>query len=131
MKVRKVDVEKDYEEIASWWKSQGWPVIPPQMMCPSGFIAEDKFGHKVAATWMFPTNCPIYIMEWTVGNPNMQHEVRAKGLKAVTDAACEWAKEDGAAQVFTMTKHERFIKKLEEFGFQKTDSGMTHLMRSL
>lgn len=131
MQVRLVNVENDYDEIAKWWKSQGWPVIPPQMMAPSGFIAEDDKGQKIAATWMFPTNCPIFIMEWTVGNPDVQHEVRSEGLKMVTDAACDWAKENGAIQVFTMTKHERFIKKLEEYGFQKTDSGMTHLMRSL
>lgn len=130
MEARFFDPKKDYKEVASWWESQGWPVLPEQVLGPSGFIVEED-GKKLAATFMFPTNCPIYIMEWTVGNPEVSHELRSEALKKVTDKACQWAKEDGAAQVFTMTKHERFIKKLEEYGFQVTDSGMTHLVRSL
>lgn len=130
MIVRSFDAEKDYEDVATWWKQQEWPPLPKHVLSPSGFIAEED-GVKLAATWVFPTNCPIYIMEWTVGNPNVKHELRNNALKNVTDHACKWAKEDGAIQIFTMTKHERFIKKLEEFGFQTTESGMTHLVRSL
>lgn len=130
MEVRKVDLEKDYDEIASWWKSQGWPVLPKEVLSSSGFIAEEA-GVKLAATWMFPTNCPIYIMEWTVGNPDAPWNIRSEALRAVTDGACEWAKKDGAAQVFTMTKNDRFIDKLGEFGFNVTENGMTHLVRSL
>lgn len=130
MIVRSFDVNKDYDELVTWWNKQGWPALPKHVLSKAGFIVEDK-ENKIAATWMFATNCPIYIMEWTVGNPDVSWEKRSEGLKLVTDAACQWAKKDGAIQVFTMTKSERFITKLEEFGFNKTDSGMTHLVRSL
>lgn len=130
MEVRKFDVTKDYDNVSQWWSKQGWPVLPAGILSSAGFIICDG-EEKLAATWMFATNCPIYIMEWTVGNPNVEWEKRSQAIKMVTDAACEWAKQDGAAQVFTMTKSERFIDKLQEFGFIKTDSGMTHLVRSL
>lgn len=130
MIIRQVDFKKDYDEIASWWKAQDWPVLPANMLSPSGFIAENA-QHKIAATWIFKMNCPIFLMEWTVGNPEVHHTIREEALRQVTNKACEWAKENGAAQVFTMTKHERFIGKLKDFGFQETDSGMTHLIRSL
>ncbi len=129
MKVRSFK-EEDYNDVSSWWAEQGWPVLPLEILSPTGYVAEED-GNLIAATWVFPTNCPIYIMEWTVGNPKVEWDKRNEGLKLVTDEACRWAKEDGAVQVFTMTKHERFINKLEEFGFDKTDSGMTHLMRRL
>lgn len=130
MNIRKFDIEKDYEDVATWWESQGWPVIPPNMLSPSGFITE-KDGIKLAATWIFTTNCPIYIMEWTIGNPEASWENRSEGIELVTNEACKWAKEDGAAQVFTMTKNDRFLDKLQSYGFQKTEDGMTHLIRSV
>lgn len=130
MQVRKFDVNKDYNEVATWWSKQNWPVLPANILSSAGFIAYDD-KQKYAATWVFATNCPIYIMEWTVGNPDANWEDRSSGIELVTSAACEWAKNDGAKQLFTMTKSDRFINKLEEYGFQKTDSGMTHLVRSL
>ena len=84
MIARKVNLDKDYDQIASWWKAHDWPVLPKEVLSNSGFVSETKDGIKVAATWIFPTNCPIYIMEWTVGNPDLNHELRNAGLKEVT-----------------------------------------------
>lgn len=122
--------DNDYEEVMLWWKAQDWEPLPLAMLSKTGFIAEED-GVKIAATWIFPTNCPIYIMEWTVGNPECDWELRSKALDDVTNEACKWAKEDGAKAIFTMTKSKRFIEKLENNNFAVTDNGMTHLMRSL
>lgn len=130
MEARKFNIETDYDDVAAWWTKQGWPALPAGILSSAGFIVCDG-DEKIAATWIFATNCPIYIMEWTVGNPDIEWNKRSEAIKMVTDAGCQWAKEDGAAQVFTMTKSDRFINKLEESGFTKTDSGMTHLVRSL
>lgn len=130
MHVRSFNNELDYNEVSQWWIKQGWPVLPQEILTTSGFIVESDSA-KFAATWIFKTNCPIYIMEWTVGNPDVKWEDRSEAIQLVTNTACEWAKQDGAKQVFTMTKSDRFIKKLKESGFTKTDSGMTHLVRSL
>lgn len=130
MNIRQFDNETDYQDVSFWWKKQEWPALPRQLLTTSGFIAE-KDNTKLAATWIFKTNCPIYIMEWTVGNPDANWEDRQEAIKQVTDAACQWAKQQGATQVFTMTKSERFIQKLESAGFQKTEAGMTHLVRIL
>ena len=119
---------KDYEEVMLWWKAQDWPPMPLEMLSQSGFIVEEN-GEKLAATWVFPTNCPIYIMEWTVGNPECDWEKRADAIDLVTNKACDWAKAHGASMIFTMTKNERFIDKLKNNNFEITDNGMTHLMR--
>lgn len=131
MQVREFDSKQDYKDVSQWWIKQGWPALPEDILTTSGFIVQCG-EEKLAATWIFKTNCPIYIMEWTVGNPDANWEKRATALELVTDAACDWAKQDGAKQVFTMTKSNRFIDKLINCnGFVKTDSGMTHLVRSL
>lgn len=130
MRVRDFDVEKDYEVVSGWWTKQGWPALPKAILQCKGFMVEED-GVNLAATWIFRTGCPVYIMEWTVGNPEVKWEKRSEALQLVTDDACKWAKQDGAAQVFTMTKHEKLIKKFQDNGFSVTDSGMTHLVRSL
>lgn len=130
MIVRKFNKEKDYKEVMSWWKKQGWSPLPKDALSDSGFIVE-KDGVKLASNWIFPTNCPIYIMEWTVGNPDVDWELRKDALDMIIEASCNWAKLDGAKSIFTMTKHDRFIDKLKDNKFIKTDDGMTHLVRSL
>lgn len=131
MKTRSFDVNADYDEVKSWWKKQGWPAIPVEFLGVNGYIAE-KDGQKIAATWIYRLqDSPWALMEWTVGNPDASWEDRSVALKMVTDTACAWAKENGASKVFTMTKSARFMDKLIETGFIKTDSEMTHLMRSL
>ena len=130
MQTRSFNIEQDYDTVATWWTKQGWPALPKSILQCKGFVVEEN-NKALAATWIFATGCPVYIMEWTVGNPDVSWEIRDPAIKMVTDSACNWAKEDGASQVFTMTKHDRLIGKLEEYGFMKTDSGMTHLVRSL
>jgi hypothetical protein len=130
MQVRSFNKDTDYNDVSAWWEKQGWPVLPAEVLSSAGFIVEHE-GQRLAATWIFATNCPIYIMEWTVANPDVSWEQRQDAIKLVTDSACDWAKQDGAVQVFTMTKSKRFIDKLQEYGFQKTEDGMTHLVRSL
>lgn len=130
MNVRSFDSNLDYADVSSWWKKQEWPVLPLGMLPNSGFIIEDN-KNKIAATWIIKTNYPVYLMEWTIGNPDVDWEDRSTGIDLVTDAACKWAKANGASHLFTMTKNERFMDKLEKSGFIKADTGMTHLMRVL
>lgn len=100
------------------------------MLTGKGFIVEtDK--DKVAAGWVFTTNCPIYIMEWVVGNPKVDWEKRQDGIKTLIDDCSEWAKQDGASFILTMTSNKRFIEKLKDSKFSETDKEMTHLMRRL
>jgi len=130
MLVRKFD-HHDYADVATWWVKQKWDVIPQDLLGVNGYIVE-KDNQKLAATWIYRLqDSPWALMEWTVGNPDVNWDDRAQAIKMVTDEACKWAKNDGAKLVFTMTKSERFIEKLQEQGFTKSDSEMTHLIRSL
>lgn len=130
MIVRAFDFNKDYEDVSSWWKQQDWPVLPHSALGNLGFIAE-KEDIKVAATWVLITNTSTFLMEWTIGNPNLNFEDRAYGIKLVTEAACECAKNSGANQIITITNSKRFINKLQEYGFSKMDTNMTSLIRRL
>ena len=62
---------------------------------------------------MFPTTTPVFIMEWTVGNPDLDWEKRRDGINLVIEEASKWAKENGGGAVFTMTKEGRFVDKFQ------------------
>ena len=130
MKVRKFDNSKDYEDACKWWSKQDWPEMPVQALSNYGFICEDN-GTKLAATWVLPTGTCIYLMEWTVGNPDVDYKLRSEAVELVSKEAFKCAKELGALSIMTMSKNKRFIDKMVNMGFQKCDEEMTHLLRRL
>lgn len=130
MKLREYYSQHDYSDLCSWWTQQGWPEVSSDVLSKYGFIAEQD-GQKIACTFIFPMPSKLFLMEWTVANPNVDWKLRDKGIQMVTNQACFWAKENGASSVFTMTKHKRFAEKLENLGFIKTDENMIHFVRSL
>lgn len=129
LNIREFSLEKDAEDVVEWWKKQGWDENTIHVVSDAGFIAED--GEKLAAAWVIKTNTPIYMIEWTVGNPNADWEKRKDALEQLTNHACDWAKQDGAKAVMVMTKSDRYIEKLKNTGFIESDNELTHLIRSL
>lgn len=130
LKVREFNPEKDYSTVIEWWEAQEWPALPLEMLPKNGFIVEDE-EEKVAASWVYRTDSRIYIMEWTVGNPVLDHKKRGEGLDILLDVCSQWAKSQGAWMLLSMTSHDRLIDRLETKDFKKTDENMTHLMRRL
>jgi hypothetical protein len=131
MQVRKFDINIDYEDVKSWWIKQGWDVIPKHLLGITGFIAYDE-NVKYAACWLYrDKGCPISILEWTVGNPEVDYKLRHEALNEVMEECFKVAKEDGAELILTMTKNKRLIEKLKESQFVETDNDMTHLIRRL
>lgn len=130
LNIRKFDLIKDGESVRNWWKTQEWASDTVHVISDSGFMVEDGL-NKIAATWIIKTNSPIYLMEWTVGNPEISWEKRKNALEQLTEYACNWAKQDGAKAVLVMTKNNRYIDKLKNTNFVESDKDMTHLIRSL
>lgn len=130
MEVRFFDKAKDYPDVKLWWEKQEWFPVETHLLSSTGFIAETE-KTKLAATWIYVTNSSIYIMEWTVGNPDVEWEQRAEAIDLVVETASRWSKTNGAAIVFTMAGHDRLINKLKKQDFIETDTNMTHFVRRL
>jgi hypothetical protein len=122
--------KEDYDTISKWWDQyEDWEPAPLNMLLyGTGFVAEDK-KDLLAAVWCFDTKTPLHIMEWTVGNPNIEWKKRAEAVDKVIDAGIKECKESGASVILTMTKHPRLIERLNNKEFQVTDKNMTHLIR--
>lgn len=131
IKVEAFEVARHYKEIESWWKTQGWDALPPQML-PFGYVAlrENLGGREemLAAAFVIGTDGALHVMEWIVGNPSVSYEERGLGIDAVVSACLNHCKERGASAVITTTKHERLIERYKKMGFLETDTGMTHLV---
>lgn len=127
--VKEFKAEADHQEILSWWKAQDWPGLPAAML-PFGFVSWED-GVRTAAAFVIGTDGALHVMEWIVGNPQVNYEARGRGVEAVVKACLAHCKEQGALVVITTTKHQRLIDRYKEMGFQETDSGMTHLVVTL
>lgn len=131
MNIRYFDKEKDYEDVYDWWNShEDWTPIPKEMLGDDGFIVE-KEGKKLVAVWVYSTSCPIYIMEWLVSNPDTTWEERNEAIDMAIECCVMWCKKEGGKILFTMTKNERLLEKLQNNNFNKTEDNMTHLIRSV
>ena len=53
MNIRKVDLNRDYELIASWWRARTDTVPPRDILSDDGWIASND-GIDIAAMWLFP-----------------------------------------------------------------------------
>jgi len=115
---------EDHEVIAEWWKGHGWPVIPPPMLPRTGIIVDGY-----CAGFLYRTDSAVAIFEWIVANPASDKIERAKALDTLIEAALAEAKSMGAVAVFTMAKHPKLLSRYEQHGFQRTDEGMTHMVR--
>lgn len=125
--IREFNLMLDAEDVSNWWREQNWPEETLSVVSRTGFIYED--GEKIAASWMIKTNSPIYLMEWTVGNPAVSWEKRKVAIDSLTEYICSKAKIDGATAILVMTKSGRYIEKLKNNNFAESDINMTHLVR--
>ena len=130
MDIRSFNFDKDYLDACAWWTKQDWPILQKDLLSDTGFIAHDD-DTKYAVAWVYSTNSSIYILDWYVGNPDVDYKKRKEGLELIVDAAADFAKESGAKQLLTMTNNKRLSEKLKDMKFNETDRDMIHFVRSL
>lgn len=130
LNIRPFNYNDDMSDVCDWWDSQGWDKNTLNVISDTGFVIEDN-KHKYAASWLIKTNSPIYLIEWTVGNPNTEWKYRAVALNVLNEYLCDLAKKDGASAVMIMTKNKRYIDKLLNSNFVESDQEMIHLVRGL
>lgn len=130
MKVRFFDINKDYEDIKSWCEQRQFPILVKEMLSTTGFICEDE-SNKIAATWVYITNSPTFLMQFTINNPNLDWKIRNEGMQQIFNAASDFSKKHGAKLLLASVENKRLIEKLEVNGFEQTDKNVTHMIRGL
>lgn len=130
MNIIKFDANKHYRDVASWWDSHNWPIIPLSTLPKVGFVAMDK-DDPIAAAWLYQTDSDLSILEWYISDPKSDWKKREEALGDIINAASEFAKENGFKTIFTFCNNKRLIDKLQSNKFQKTENNMTHFVRGM
>jgi hypothetical protein len=130
MLVRKFDPETDYPHAVGCWKTQGWPAIPLDLLPKTGVVVESD-GVNLAYGWLYLTDSKMTIMEFIVGNPNVDWKLRDEAIHLVINKLIVEAKERGGRSIFSSVNHKRLMDRYKSHGFIQTDVNMTNFIRNL
>jgi hypothetical protein len=130
MELRRFDPEQDYVDAVTYWKQQKWPAVPLDLLPQVGIVALDG-DRKIAFGWLYQTDSKFALVEFVLGNPNVDWELRDEGVQLVINRLCEEAKERGFTSIFSSIGHKRLIEKYKSNGFRVTDENMTNFIRRL
>ena len=131
IKTLRFDPEQHYAIVSHWWEQHKWPIMPLDFLPKIGVITYSPAGVPLAATWLYQTDSAFCWLEMAVCNPEAEREWRSKGIDEAIKAIASIAKGLGFKAVFTTVRSARYIKRLEENGFERTDQGMTNLVKNL
>lgn len=129
MKVRFIEMDKDYSDICSWWKKQAWPSIPKESLSTTGFIVEND-NQKILAGWVYHTNSNTALLEFLVANPEIKGNERDAAFDAFFDVVFKYIELSNFKNIFMSVVHPKLKTRLEKVGFKKTDENVTNFIRS-
>ena len=117
---------KHYEEICGWWKAHDWTPVSLDALPSTGFVIPG-----ICAGFLYSTDSSMCILEWVIANPKTNKETRSEGLDLVIDELLKKAHSGGYKTVFTSVSHPKLLERYSDFGFKKTESTMTNMIKVL
>jgi len=122
---------EDYPMLTRWWKAHGWPGVSAAILPKLGLIIEDN-GQPIVAGFVYMDNSVgVAFLEWVVGAPEATGRQIVAGIGTLIDFAGKRVLELDYGVLLTATNKEALIRLYEKNGFQKTDEGLTHLVKIL
>lgn len=128
--VVRFNAEAHYMDVASWWKEEGWPVMPLNFLSANGLVC--YWGDEPAmAAWVYRTDSDFCLFEFIVANPKIRKDKRANCFRELFKSGKILAKEMGFKTMLVMARNDSLISRLEKEKFEIADEGMTHLTFNL
>lgn len=114
-----------------WWKAHGWPGVSKAILPKLGLIIENQ-GKPVVAGFLYMDNSVgVAFLEWVVGAPDATGKEIVLGIGVLVDFMGQRAKELNYGILITACRQEALVRLYEKNGFEKTDEGLTHLIKLL
>lgn len=127
MMLHRFNFDAHYETVKVWLDHYKWPGFEPGILPQFGLIVSDGDDY-ICCGFLYKTDSCISLLEWVVGNPNIDYEKRALGINTMVKALLREAKDQGFGAVLSFIQNKRLIEKYKETGFIVTDENMTHGM---
>jgi hypothetical protein len=109
---------EDYEMVCKWWKDWNWPIMAMNFLPTTGLIVSNE-EKNLCAAWLYITDSDFCIIDWFISNKKASKEERKGSVEFLIEKLSEKAKDFGFKTIFTWTKNQILIKKLENFGYSK------------
>ena len=127
--LKEFKAEEHFETVASWWKFWRWNAHPtPAVLSDIGYIVE-KDGLDLCAGWLFTTNSVIGSMEYIIGNPFVDKDVRSDALDFLIECLFQRNLKEGKLVFMTNIKNESLAKRLVKLGFLEGDQNIKQFVR--
>lgn len=126
--------ETNYEEVKTWWEKHNFPALPLMALPSTSFVAKVGLKRVAFASLYLPRKpdggC-IGWLDWVVTNPDTHYNERTVGLKEVLDHCDKLAKEYGLLFLYTISPNEKYVKRMEGFGYSVVERNNTNMIKFL
>jgi hypothetical protein len=118
----------DYATAAAWWQAHAFPPVPEPVLPALGMVAEQG-GAALAMAWIYLDNSVgVGMMEWIVSNPANPPKISAVAIAHTVRCLRSAAAALDYHVILASCRQESLARLIERAGFQRTDSGMIHLV---
>lgn len=126
MKIRSIDIDKDYNTISKWCESYNMIPYAKDALSDAGFIIDD-----ICAVWLYKTNSKVCYMENCIANKEIDKSLRNEGIDILFNKVIDEAKNNGYKFMVSSSNLSNIIDRLtSKFDF-KEFGRFTVLMRGL
>lgn len=117
MKVKAYKEDRDWHVLASWWDGWKHPIISPEDVCETGFIAFNEKDMPIVACFLVLTNAVYAYVESFISDPKSGWQEREIGIKYLLDHISNVAFDLDYKRLIIVPEKERLKDKVTNAGF--------------
>lgn len=130
MEARIIDLDKDLNIIAKWWKDFDGTEINSRVFSDTGvMVSVDE--ENICAGWLFETNSECCMIGWFVANQEADKNLIDEGLRFLTKRIETLARKRGYGIIMTYSENKSMIKRLTSLDYMEGDIHITQLIKGL
>lgn len=119
-----------YSELSSFWSQYGWVAPKEEVLPKKGFVAIYN-GKIVAASFVYLSCSGMALLDWVIGNKQVESSVRGKAVYNVISACKDYAKEQDKCVLYTVTANQVLQEIYKKVGFKNMETNATTMAISL
>ena len=121
----------NYEMLSQWWTAHEWAPVPPTSLPTTGYISYVG-GNPILAGFLYiPQSGDIGWVEWVVSNPVATFEERTEAFIELVEHINQVARNAGLNSLITSGDNQKYLKRMEYFGYLPISHNITHLWKIL